>query len=103
MADGCVRSVSSDDRGNRLPKMQKALFPGPFLMELNGACSNPRVQVEFPRLAALHARLRALALRSPRKPSSPPVRIGAVLATVTSVLELAEHSMRACDIHAAAE
>src|SRR5713101_1081420 len=72
-------------------------------MELNGACSNPRLQVELPRLAPMRARLRGLALLDPKLPQSPPPRIGGVIDTITAVLELVDQSMRARDIHAVAE
>jgi hypothetical protein len=72
-------------------------------MDLSGAFSNPRHQVELPRLAALQARLLALTLLNPKTPCSPPRRIGAVIDTITAVLELAEQPMRARDIHIAAE
>ena len=72
-------------------------------MELNGACSNPRLQVELPRLTALQARLHDLALADPKTPRPPPPRIGAIVDTITAVLELADQSMRARDIHSAAE
>ena len=72
-------------------------------MELNGACSNPRLQVELPRLAALQTRLRDLALLNPKTPCSPPRRIGAVIDTMTVVLEIADQPMRARDIHTTAE
>jgi hypothetical protein len=72
-------------------------------VDLSGAFSNPRLQIELPRLAALQARLHALALLTPKTPCSPPRRIGVVIETITTVLELAEQPMRACDIHAAAE
>jgi hypothetical protein len=72
-------------------------------MDLSGAFSNPRLQVELPRLAALQARLHTLRLLTPKTASSPPRRIGAVIDTITSVLKLAEQPMRARDIHSVAE
>jgi hypothetical protein len=54
-------------------------------------------------LAVLQARLSDLALTRPRTARPQPSRIGAVIDTVTAVLELAEKPMRACDIHAATE
>ena len=72
-------------------------------MELNGACSNPRLQVELPRLGALQARLRGLAAADPKTLRPPPPRIGAVADTITQILEHADQSMRARDIHATAE
>jgi hypothetical protein len=72
-------------------------------MDLSGAVSNPRLQVELPRLAALQARLHALSLLTPKTACSPPRRIGAVIDAITTVLELAEQPMRACDFHTAAE
>jgi len=42
-------------------------------------------------------------LADPKKPRPLPARIGAVIDTITAVLELADQPMRACDVHAAAE
>jgi hypothetical protein len=72
-------------------------------MDLSGASSNPRHQVELLRLAALQARLHTLTLLTPKTASLPPRRIGAVIDTITTVLELADRPMRARDIHTAAE
>jgi hypothetical protein len=54
-------------------------------------------------LAILQAGLHALSLFNPKTPLSPPPRVGAVIGTITSVLELAGQPMRARDIHTAAE
>lgn len=82
---------------------QKGPFCGPFAMELNGARSNPRLQVQLARLERLHARLLRKAAASPRQPRSAPATPSPVLATVTCVLELAGRPMQAREIHAAAE
>jgi hypothetical protein len=71
-------------------------------MELNGARSNPRLEVELSRLGALHNELLRKALVNPRKPRPVPARVSPVLETVTLVLELAGKPMRVCEIHAAA-
>jgi hypothetical protein len=72
-------------------------------MELNGACSNPRVQLELPRLGGLKEGLVRTAATLPRqlRPALP--RPSPVLETVTVVLERAGRPMRAREIHAAAE
>ena len=72
-------------------------------MELNGARSNPRLQVQLARLERLHARLLRKAAASPRQPRSAPATPSPVLATVTCVLELAGNPMQTREIHAAAE
>ena len=72
-------------------------------MELNGALSNPRVSVELSRLDVLYEDLFSRARADPREPRPAPRHAGGVLATVTRVLEKAEHPMRAREIHAAAE
>ena len=73
-------------------------------MELNGARSNPPVQVELARLADLHGDLLRTAATHPRLPRAAlPARVSLVLDTITLVLERAERPMRACEIHAAAE
>ena len=71
-------------------------------MELNGARSNPRLQLELARLAALHATLLAKAALFPLKPRVAPVR-SPVISTVTRVLEAAERPMRAREVHRSAE
>jgi DNA-binding MurR/RpiR family transcriptional regulator len=72
-------------------------------MELNGARSNPRLEVELSRLSALHDELLRKALVNPREPRPVPAKLSPVLETVTLVLEQAGNPMRARDIHAAAE
>ena len=72
-------------------------------MELNGALSNPRLQLELPRLCALYVRLHGLAMSNPRDPLPPKPRVGAVVGAINSVLELADGPMRVREIHAAAE
>ena len=73
------------------------------LVELNGARSNPRLQLELSRLAALHEKLSRKATVSPRQPRAIPPTPKPVLATVIRVLELADRPMQAREIHAAAE
>ena len=72
-------------------------------MELNGARSNPPVQVELARLVDLHGELLRTAATHPRLPRPAPARVSPVLETVTLVLEQAGRPMRACEIHAVAE
>jgi hypothetical protein len=74
-----------------------------IMVELNGAFSNPRPQLELRRLGALHGRLVAQAAVAPRTPQ--PVSPGRpqVLLAVSRVLEAADRPMRACEVHRAAE
>ena len=74
------------------------------LLELNGARSNPRAEVELVRLGALHDELLRRALANPRKPRPAPAKARpSVLETVTLALERAGKPMRVGEIHAAAE
>ena len=72
-------------------------------MELSGAFSNPRPQLELPRLGEIFEELQGTATVSPRQPRTVPPAQPPVLATVTTVLELAGQPMRTGDIHEAAE
>lgn len=72
-------------------------------MELNGAFSNPRLQLELPGLHQLHSQLLAQTAIRPRSASAAPPRSSPVLETVTRVLALAQQPMRIADIHMAAE
>jgi len=72
------------------------------LLELNGARSNPRAEVELSRVGALHDELLRRALVNPREPRSVPAKVSPVLETVTLVLELAGKPMPARGIRAAA-
>ncbi len=72
-------------------------------MELNGALSNPRVQVELKRLGTTRDRLATRAKKAPRHARPLTMRQGVVLETVTLVLEHAEGPMRARAIHRRAE
>ena len=72
-------------------------------MELNGARSNPRLQVELGRLGELHAQLLADAGKNPPQPRPAPAKASPVLMAVTRVLEQAGQPMRAREIHAEAE
>ena len=72
-------------------------------MELNGARSNPRLQLELPRLAAIHTDLLRKATVSPREPRSAPPVVPAVLAMARQVLERADRPMPVGEIHRAAE
>ena len=90
-------------------------------MELNGALSNPFVNSKCPDLARLSALVKKLRGRqahsgdscrerptfeppaAPDKPVRRPRRQGAVLASVTTVLERADQPMRVRDIHHAVE
>lgn len=77
--------------------------PAWFVVEDNGARSNPQAKVELARLAQLHGRLVAKAAADPRPPRAAPPKASPVLETVTRVLEQAGRPLRACEIHAAAE
>ena len=72
-------------------------------MELNGALSNPRLQVELSSLNALRGKLK----RAPLPPAAvrAPLcaRQGAVLQAVADVLRLAQKPMRARDVWRAVE
>ena len=70
-------------------------------MELNGARSNPRLQVQLSRLSAIHERLLATAAAGPLEPRPAPPRPSPVLETITLVLARAGQPMRAGQIHAA--
>lgn len=72
-------------------------------VELNGARSNPRLQVQLSRVSTIHGRLLAAASARPLEPRPAPPRRSPVLETVTLVLQGAGQPMRARDIHAAAE
>ena len=72
-------------------------------MELNGARSNPRLQVELARLSELHGQLLDDAARNPRQPHPAPAQTSPVLETVTRILERADRPMQAREIHATAE
>lgn len=72
-------------------------------MELKGACSNPRLQVELPRIAALQAGLLQYWPSVTLTPTAPPPRIGGIADAVTTVLRLATGPMRARDVHRAVE
>ena len=72
-------------------------------MELNGARSNPRLQVELSRLGAIHTELLSKATVSPREPRLAPTVPPAVLATARQVLEQVGRPMPVSDIHHAAE
>src|SRR5579871_3815444 len=71
-------------------------------MELNGALSNPRLQVELPPLSGLLAK--ADAQEWPARPQPPlGFRQGTVLNAVTGILRSANKPMRARDVRAAVE
>ena len=72
-------------------------------MELNGARSNPRLQLELSRLGAIHTELLSKATASPREPRPTPAVPPAVLATARQVLEQASRPMPISEIHYAAE
>ena len=72
-------------------------------MELNGARSNPRLQLELSELGALHEKLNREAAVSRRQPRAVPHTPTPVLATIIRVLDLAETPMHAREVHAAAE
>ena len=72
-------------------------------MELNGARSNPRLQVELLRLGEIHGRLLARAATHPRQARPAPPRLSSLLEAITTVLGVAESPMRVPEIHAAAQ
>ena len=72
-------------------------------MELNGARSNPRLQLELSRLRSIHERLLATGAARPLKPRPSPPRPSPVLETITLVLAQAGRPMPAREIHAEAE
>jgi len=80
-------------------------------MELNGALSNPFVNRKGPDLGGLAALVKTLTRgkQTPERPTAAdkplrlPRRQGAVLASVTTVLERADQPMRVRDIHQAVE
>jgi hypothetical protein len=74
-----------------------------IVMELNGARSNPQLQVELSRLAGLQRRLLAKTATNPRQPRSAPAKVSPVLENVTLVVEQAGRPMRAREIHTTAE
>ena len=69
-------------------------------MELNGALSNPRLQVELPPLSALTQETEAT--HSSPKPTLS-ARQGVVLATITAVLRSSQRPMRAREVWGAVE
>ena len=72
-------------------------------MELNGARSNPRLQLELPRLSVLHEELLRKAAATSLVPRSVPLGRPAVLTTVTQVLEEEDRPMRIREIQQATE
>ena len=72
-------------------------------MELNGALSNPRLQLELHRLHELHGRLLARAALRPCSVRLAAPRMSPVLVTITTVLGLTRQPMRIADIHETAE
>lgn len=72
-------------------------------MELKGACSNPRLQDELPRIASLHAGVLRDSSSGLLTPAAQKPRIGGITDAVTTVLRLAAGPMRASDVHRAAE
>ena len=72
-------------------------------MELNGARSNPRLQLELSRLGPIHVRLLAIAATRPLEPRPAPPVPSPVLESVNLVLERAGRPMRAREIHTAAQ
>lgn len=65
--------------------------------------SNPRLQLELPRLGALHEDLLERAAVSQCELRTAPALTPPVLPTVTQVLAATGTPMRACEIHRAAE
>jgi len=83
-----------------------AIRTGPFesrKIKASGACSNPRVQLELPKLGVLKDRLLREAAVAPRQHGRAPTKRDPVLETVTLVLERADRPMGAREIHRAAE
>ena len=71
------------------------------MVEVNGACSNPRVQLELLRLGELWIDL--LEARPRAKPKQVVPRAGEVAIAVFAVLSEAQSAMRAKEIHLACE
>ena len=71
-------------------------------MELNGACSNPRAQLEISDLFGL---IELVLTRGPSSSERPdtPKRAGEIKQTVIHVLQMAELPMRVFEIHRACE
>ena len=72
-------------------------------MELNGACSNPRLQLELSRLGGLHQGLLARRLETPRQARPLGRRQGFVRDVIIRVLAAANEPMRPREVHAAVE
>src|SRR5436190_21294780 len=72
-------------------------------MELNGALSNPRLQVELPHLKTLLQQIGAQQQRENRQPRPLGLRQGAVLGAVISVLQRAGNPMCVREIRDAVE
>ncbi len=72
-------------------------------MELNGACSNPRLQVELPHLTTLLQQIGAQQQRESRQPRPLGLRQGAVLGAVSSVLQRAGNPMCVREIRGVVE
>ena len=80
-----------------------AFTPEKRALELNGALSNPRAEVELSRLRDVQKRLLLKAAANHMEPRPAPARPSPVLETITRVLELESRPMRAREIHSAAE
>ena len=72
-------------------------------MELNGALSNPRLQLELPWLNTVYARFLAKSMAAPRTPRPLPPSSPPVLVAVSHVLEVANGPLHVGEIHSAAE
>ena len=72
-------------------------------MELHGACSNPRLQLELSRLGSLHQGLLSRELDAPRPARPLGRRQGFVRDLIIRVLATADAPMRPREVHAAAE
>jgi hypothetical protein len=82
---------------------ERPVFAGLLRVELNGALSNPRVQLELPKLAARREALLRQRADGPKQPRPIARRPAPVLETVTQVLDATKAPMRARVIHRAAE
>ena len=80
-----------------------AFTPEKRALELNGALSNPRAEVELSRLRDVQKRLLLKAAANHMEPRPAPARPSPVLETITRVLELENRPMRAREIYSAAE
>jgi hypothetical protein len=73
------------------------------MVGLNGALSNPRVQLELLELAARRDSLLGRLRKAPRRFTAAPAKPCRILQAVTTVLAASDQPVRAREIHQAAE